>query len=298
VQSELSQFLKGILDHACELLMAEGASIFLLDGMFLRLAASTDRQITGTGLPRTAYSLGEGVTGLVARSRRPIALNDYREFTAIQPSYDHAEGESIKNMLAAPIVSGEKLIGVIRCTNKKAQFRDQPSYTSRDLEMVDVFARSIAVAIESRRELERTLNAPYIFVLMPFHADFRDTYELGIKAVAVSLGLRCERVDEIEFNDIILEQIWKGIQRADIIIADMSGRNPNVFYEVGYAHALRKDVVLLTRDASDIPFDLLAHNHIVYNGRITQLRTSLEKRLSAWVEKRNRSGIDDSANHL
>jgi hypothetical protein len=59
----------------------------------------------------------------------------------------------------------------------------------------------------------------------------------------------------------------------------MTGRNPNVFYEVGYAHALGKRVLLLTQKADDIPFDLKHYPHIVYGGKITELKQELEKRV-------------------
>lgn len=118
----------------------------------------------------------------------------------------------------------------------------------------------------------------YVFVLMPFAEEFRDIYELGIKATAIKLQLHCERVDEIEFNDAILAEVYKGIRLADVVIADLTGRNPNVFYEVGYAHALEKSVILLTQKVEDIPFDLKGHNHIVY-ANIRVLRQRLEKRL-------------------
>ena len=90
-------------------------------------------------------------------------------------------------------------------------------------------------------------------------------------------------MDEIEFNSAILARIYDGIQRADLVVADMTGRNPNVFYEVGYAHALSKEVVLLTQKPDDIPFDLAGHNHIIYRGSITTLQQRLEKRLQAFL---------------
>ena len=73
----------------------------------------------------------------------------------------------------------------------------------------------------------------------------------------------------------------------------MTGRNPNVFYEVGYAHALQKEVILLTQDADDIPFDLRVHNHIVYEGKIMRLQELLRKRLTFW--KRNSTSNQGAA---
>ncbi|MBC2771210.1 nucleoside 2-deoxyribosyltransferase [Pusillimonas minor] len=125
---------------------------------------------------------------------------------------------------------------------------------------------------------------PFVFVLMPFHHDFQDIYKLGIKQTAEELGLRAERVDEQLYEEPMLERIYQQIKAADIIIADMTKQNPNVFYEVGYAHAKGKRCILLTQNASDIPFDLKQHRHIVYAGSITNLKEALVTNLQ-WALK-------------
>lgn len=118
---------------------------------------------------------------------------------------------------------------------------------------------------------------------MPFDKSFDDIYKLGIKETASQLGILAERVDEQIFQEGILERIYRQIEAADLIIADMSGQNPNVFYEVGYAHAKDKLCVLMTKDANDIPFDLKHHRHIVYGESINGLRNSLAEEL-AWAK--------------
>ena len=125
--------------------------------------------------------------------------------------------------------------------------------------------------------MEQTTPKPFVFVLMPFDESFRDVYQLGIKAACKEAGGYCERVDEQIFVESILERVYNQIDKADLLIADMTGRNPNVFYEVGYAHALGKRVFLLTQKADDIPFDLKHYPHIVYQGKITELKQELEK---------------------
>ena len=115
---------------------------------------------------------------------------------------------------------------------------------------------------------------------MPFDASFNDIYEFGIKGACLDAGLYCERVDEQVFLGSMLERIYSQISRADILVADMTGRNANVFYEVGYAHALGKNVVLLTSIAQDIPFDLKHFPHIVYGNEIKTLKASLARNLS------------------
>ncbi len=81
---------------------------------------------------------------------------------------------------------------------------------------------------------------------MPFDSEFDDRYRLGIKETAKNLGILAERVDEQIFRENIPERIYRQIDSADLIIADMTGKNPNVFYEVGYAHAKGKLTILLT----------------------------------------------------
>lgn len=87
------------------------------------------------------------------------------------------------------------------------------------------------------RESPPTAPKPFVFVLMPFAQEFDDIYKFGIKGAAQEVGAYAERVDEQMFVEGILERIFNQISKADVIVADMTGRNPNVFYEVGYAHA-------------------------------------------------------------
>src|ERR1700735_3927748 len=96
-----------------------------------------------------------------------------------------------------------------------------------------------------------------VFVVMPFTDEFKDHYELGIKPACENAGASCVRVDEQLFLENILERIYGQIKTADVVVAEMTSRNPNVFYEVGYARGLGKPVILLTSNASDIPFDLM-----------------------------------------
>ena len=125
----------------------------------------------------------------------------------------------------------------------------------------------------------------FAFVLMPFDSAFDDIYKLGIKeAVSQFDEMVAERVDEQMYREGILERIYRQIEIADIVIADMTGQNPNVFYEVGYAHAKGKLCILLTSDAADIPFDLKHRRHIVYIKSISTLRLELIKDLD-WARE-------------
>lgn len=124
-----------------------------------------------------------------------------------------------------------------------------------------------------------TRPRPYVFVLMPFSADFDDIYRFGIKPACDEAGAYAERVDEQIFHESILQRVYNQIAKADLVVADMTGRNPNVFYEVGYSHALGKPTVLLTKSTDDIPFDLKHYPHIVYGGSISRLKDELQRRI-------------------
>jgi hypothetical protein len=126
---------------------------------------------------------------------------------------------------------------------------------------------------------------------MPFDSTFDDIYKFGIKGAADDVGAYAERLDEQIFTEGMLDRIFTQISKADVIVADMTGRNPNVFYEVGYAHALDKIVILLTQNADDIPFDLKQRQHTVYGGKISVLRQELAPKLQwAIVHSRQQLG--------
>lgn len=127
---------------------------------------------------------------------------------------------------------------------------------------------------------------------MPFAKEFDDTYKLGIKEACEDAGAYCERVDEQIFTERILDKIYNQIAKADIIISDMSNRNPNVLYETGYAHALNKQVIHLTHKVEDIPFDLTHFPHIVYeSSNISTLKREITKRVT-WLLEIPHNSID------
>jgi hypothetical protein len=125
-----------------------------------------------------------------------------------------------------------------------------------------------------------TAPKPFVFVLMPFAKEFDDAYKLAIRPAAEAAGAYCERIDEQIFADNILARLYNQIAKADLLVADMTGRNANVFYEVGYAHALGKTVVLVTRREDDIPFDLKHYPHIIYGDSLTTLKDELSARVA------------------
>ncbi len=104
------------------------------------------------------------------------------------------------------------------------------------------------------------------FVIMPFRPDLHYFYLFVRRYLKEKHGIDCERADHRILTIPLLEKIKKQISDGDLLIADISGRNPNVFYELGLADALGKKVILITQDAvSEVPSDIRHLEFIRYD---------------------------------
>jgi len=118
-----------------------------------------------------------------------------------------------------------------------------------------------------------------VFVVMPFSRELEDVYLYGIRKCVHEFGYSCRRADEIEHSSSIVDEILDQIRRCRVIVAEVSDRNPNVFYEVGWAHALGRETVLIARNGVELPFDVSHINTIMYDS-IHQLEDRLRARLA------------------
>ena len=125
----------------------------------------------------------------------------------------------------------------------------------------------------------------FVLVLMPFDNRFDDVYTKGIKTAIEGDLADCERVDEQIFAEPIMQRLYEQIAKADIVVAEVSEPNPNVFYEVGYAHALGKTTILLKREAANIPFDLKDYPHVIYGNSVADLQRRLRETVEALIRK-------------
>jgi hypothetical protein len=104
------------------------------------------------------------------------------------------------------------------------------------------------------------------FVVQPFAAPFGPYYESVFKPAIEQAGLTAVRADaEIFGTGKVIDQIWRGINQADVLVAELTTKNPNVFYELGLAHALHKPVILISSNQDDVPFDLRHIRVILYD---------------------------------
>lgn len=120
--------------------------------------------------------------------------------------------------------------------------------------------------IESKPPEERRPHRKHrCFIVMPFgDVDLQVVYEDFVKPTIEHVGLECERGDDVFGSNVIMDDILKSIESADLVLADLSRRNANVFYEVGICHALHKPVLLLAQSIDDVPFDLRHRRVLLY----------------------------------
>lgn len=102
------------------------------------------------------------------------------------------------------------------------------------------------------------------FVIMPFGDWFDDYYRDLYRPSIIKAGLEPKRSDDLCKPSQIVQDIWECTKKAKVLLADLTGKNPNVFYELGLAHALGKPVVLVTESIEHIPFDLRSLRCIIY----------------------------------
>ncbi|MCD4685886.1 MAG: cyclic nucleotide-binding domain-containing protein [Anaerolineae bacterium] len=85
-----------------------------------------------------------------------------------------------------------------------------------------------------------------VLMIMPFGEKLDPVYNNHIKKVATGLGLNIKRADDFFTQEAIISEIWAAINLTKLVIADCTGRNPNVFYEMGIAHTIGKPVIVIT----------------------------------------------------
>lgn len=122
------------------------------------------------------------------------------------------------------------------------------------------------------------IKSDYCFYVGPFDERATSIYQSHIREAIERVGLTIHRSDEIFGTSPVMDDIWISLNEAGIVLAEISGRNPNVMYEIGMAHTIGKKVIIITQDSSDIPFDLQRHRYIVYSDTPAGLE-ELEKKI-------------------
>jgi hypothetical protein len=121
-----------------------------------------------------------------------------------------------------------------------------------------------------------------VFVAMPFAVAFEDLYYVGILPAVRDVSGECIRIDQEYFSQSIIQKIQSEIGTAEVVIADVTDANPNVIYEVGYAHGLKKNTIHLSATPpQQLPFDIQQWPTLLYNpGQTHRLTDNLRTTLS------------------
>ncbi len=123
---------------------------------------------------------------------------------------------------------------------------------------------------------------PHAFIAMPFRDDMDDVFYYGIQNPVHNSGLLCERVDKSAFTGDIMGYVRQRIETASIVIAELTGANPNVYLEVGYAWGKERPTILLIQSEKELEFDVRGHKCLTYR-KIKDLEQALNKEIQAMI---------------
>ncbi|MFA0146340.1 hypothetical protein [Vibrio lentus] len=131
------------------------------------------------------------------------------------------------------------------------------------------FLRNLGVSSNVRVDPKK------VFVLTPFHPRFDSQYQV-IRNTISNFGFSCVKGDDSKMSSAILSHIVSEIASSRVVVANLSGRNPNVFYELGIAHALGKPVLLVSETLDGIPFDIQSQRILTFTTE-NELASNLER---------------------
>lgn len=123
------------------------------------------------------------------------------------------------------------------------------------------------------------------FTIMPFGGWFDDYYDSIFRPAIDDAGLCPKRADDLYRPSTIVNDIWAYTRSAKLILADLTGKNPNVFYELGLAHALAKPAILVAESMNDVPFDLRALRVIEYDKNEPNWGDALQERITKSIKE-------------
>ena len=195
-----------------------------------------------------------------------------------QSSVPYLVDKYLKELFEAGLIEEPSTSAPYKLTPLVAKFRHILVYGLTELASHDPYESMIVSPVFG---LPRYKKYTYdLFVLMPFQEDLKPVYEDHIKPVATRLNMRVARADDFFSSHSIIDEVWSAISQSRFLIADCTGRNPNVFYEIGIAHSIGKPVILITQNQEDVPFDLRHRRFIKYDCAPRSIK-EFEKQLTA-----------------
>lgn len=123
------------------------------------------------------------------------------------------------------------------------------------------------------------------FIVMPFSHDWSNEVHQTLSGSCKTSAVQPMRGDDVFTPTDILVDIWQSINSADFVIADITGKNPNVLYELGIAHTLAKPVLIISQSAGDIPIDLSTRRVIIYGRSEGLWQTALADKVTKAIQE-------------
>jgi hypothetical protein len=118
------------------------------------------------------------------------------------------------------------------------------------------------------KDFEAATKKPHLFVVMQFGSPYDDIFKEVIEPVGRAAGFDTLRADDMHGPGMILADIVRAIRESTVVVAEVSATNPNVYYEIGYAHAAGTPTILLVRRGEALPFDISGFRCILYDDTI------------------------------
>lgn len=229
---------------------------------------STDRHYIQVqlGAGKTAYSVSEFVPGFgwsMLKGTGPI--------TAIQAQHTYRLGSDVRGQEIRVKVDGVSVVEAL---------------LSRPLDGRQTGLVAAGQGPVTFSNFQVATGQPRLFVAMEYREPFDTFYQKVIKPQAQS-KFEVVRIDEKVGPGVIFQDMQREIAQADVIIAEITPANPNVFYELGYAHALGKPTILLARRGTSLPFDIRSFRVVFYDDTIggkDQVEEDLTKHLDAILQ--------------
>ena len=233
---------------------------------FLR---SEDRKLVPEERARKAIAPQSETDRISALREAVLAAPDLSEV------YHHYRGENLpddrffRNALTdsfdIPSEKVSEFLEIFFDSMRSAELIDESGPRPRLID-VDISEAPTGGVSSQRKAKPPAAGGATCFVMQPFGGHLGGYYETIFKPAIEQAGLRAVRADDDIFaTGKIMDQVWRGIREATVLVAELTSKNPNVFYELGLAHALEKPVVLVSSNEDDVPFDLRHIRAIFYD---------------------------------
>lgn len=237
-------------------------------GLFERVAQGTVRPTDLVRRIVRPQKPGDRIEALrEAVLRAPVFSDVYKNYRGENLPEREFLANTAVDTFKVPPDKVEHFLATFLETLKDAELLEEVGDKTRVIDFTHTSNAGTAVGDEQLRKLGKAVSispTDACFIMMPFAPPVGGYYTTVYEPAIRKAGLTPVRADaDIFGTGKIIDQIWTGIKNARVLVAELTGRNPNVLYELGIAHALRMPVVLVSSNEEDVPFDV-RHVRVIY----------------------------------